>query len=227
MKPSNYIFSRDQIRELDRLAIEEYHIPSIVLMENASRGVADHALIMLPSSGRVLILCGPGNNGGDGLAAARHLHNAGVDVTIVLLRPPSSYTGDAAVNLRIVQTMKLHLLDASGDPLPTLRPLGPTDLVIDGLFGTGLTNDVRQPFLDVIAWINNQPSPILSIDIPSGLDCDTGQPMGTAVRATETVTFVGLKKGFLTPGADAYTGIVHIADIGAPRELTETLGMLG
>lgn len=217
------VFTRNQIRELDSVAIEEYHIPSVVLMENASRGVADHAMTMLPAHGRALILCGPGNNGGDGLATARHLHNRGIRTTTLVLRPIGSYGGDAGDNLRIVQAMRLDLVDASRDPLVVLSNLPPADLVVDAIFGTGLTAVPRQPFPEVFDWINRQGRPVLSVDIPSGLDCDTGQPLGSAVRATATVTFVGLKKGFVSPAASSFTGRVYVADIGAPRELAERL----
>ena len=204
-------------------------MPAIVLMENASRGLALQALRMLgfpdhPPGANVLIVCGGGNNGGDGLAAARHLHNAGAGCTIALTRPADRYTGDAATNLHIVQAMDLQIVDAADDPAGTLAGLPPADLVLDGLLGTGLDRDVQPPLDAVIEFINRQPAPVLAIDIPSGLDCDTGRPRPAAVRAAATVTFVGAKQGFLEPGAGAYTGQVIVTDIGVPRELVAALG---
>jgi NAD(P)H-hydrate epimerase len=222
--PCHRIFTREQVREVDRLAIERYGIPGLVLMENASRGLAKYALSMLPEGGRALIICGGGNNGGDGLAAARHLHNAGEQVAIVLLRPYDSYTGDARTNLDICRAMDLFMIEAADDVLEGLRAAPPADLLIDGVLGTGISIEVRPPMTDVIDWTNSQPAPVLAIDIPSGLDCDTGRPLGAAVRAAATVTFVGVKRGFLQPGADQYTGRIVVVDIGAPRELVERLG---
>jgi NAD(P)H-hydrate epimerase len=226
---SDFVFTRDQVRRVDAEAIERYGIPGIVLMENASRPLAQQALAMLDGSkhrrtAKVLIICGGGNNGGDGFAAARHLHNAGLDTTVVLMRPADSYRGDAATNLNICSAMALNLIEAAADPVAALQQLPEHDLVIDGLLGTGLTSDVRPPLDAVIDWINQQSAPVLAIDIPSGLDCDTGAPLGCAVRADATVTFVGIKAGFTQPGAAAYTGRVIVGDIGVPRQLIESLG---
>jgi len=220
-------------------------MPGIVLMENAARQVAEAATAMLAgdeaarggSAGfrtargrgcagrRALVVCGGGNNGGDGLAATRHLHNAGVDVVIALTRADDDYEGDAAVNLAICRAMRLDIVDASGDAgAAALDALGAFDLVLDGLLGTGLSSEVRGPAVGMIEWINAQGSAVLAIDIPSGLDCDTGEPLGIAVRAARTVTFVAPKRGFEAKGAAAYTGEVLVADIGAPIEAIPGLG---
>jgi len=214
-------FTREAVRQVDAAAVERYRIPSIILMENAARQVADLAMRMLrdPARARVLVLCGGGNNGGDGLAAARHLHNRGVDVSIVLLKNREEYTGDAETNLDICHAMSLRLADAAGEPLEALKNLDPHDVVIDALLGTGLASEVRGRLVHVIQWINGQSGPVLAVDIPSGLDCDTGKPLGVAVRAAHTITFVGVKKGFTQPEARDYTGEVTVADIGAPIEL--------
>ncbi|NBB84416.1 MAG: NAD(P)H-hydrate epimerase [Alphaproteobacteria bacterium] len=225
MSRPTHPFSREAVRQVDAAAVERYRIPGIVLMENAARQVADVAVPMLrePASARALVLCGGGNNGGDGLAAARHLHNRGVDVTVVLLKDRRRYTGDARTNLEICQAMSLRLSDAAGEPLEALKNLDPHDVIIDALLGTGLSTDVHARLARVIRWVNGQPSPVLAVDIPSGLDCDTGKPLGAAVRATRTITFVGIKKGFAQPGARDYTGQVTVADIGAPIELVDEL----
>lgn len=216
--------TRAQVREIDRVAVERYGIPGIVLMENASRGVADRAVTMLGTGTKsAVVICGSGNNGGDGFAVARHLHIRYIQTAIVLTRPPERYRGDAATNLRIVQAMGMAILDASVDPLRVLDRLKPHDLVVDALLGTGLEREVRPPLVGIIEWMNNQKAPVLAVDVPSGLDCDTGNPLGIAVRAVETVTFVMRKQGFLVPGAERYTGKVHVVDIGVPRELVVSL----
>lgn len=224
-----YIFTRQQVREVDERAVHDYGIPGIVLMENASRGLALQALRLLEwpnvrDDARVLIVCGGGNNGGDGLAAARHLHNAGLDVGIVLTKPAHAYKGDAEINLNICRSMKLDIVIAPDDPVAALRGQPRCDLLLDGLLGTGLTSEVREPLDAVIAWINEQPAPVLAIDIPSGLDCDTGKPLGCAVKADATVTFVGVKRGFAHQHAREYIGDITVTDIGVPRELIESLG---
>lgn len=237
---SGISLTREQVRRVDRDAVERFAMPGIVLMENAARQLAEQATAMLAGGSpnaaprgapgfrtarseglidkRVLIVCGGGNNGGDGLAAARHLHNVGIDVDAVLLKPDAKYEGDAGTNLAICRAMKLNLIDASSDPLGVLRRLEGHDLVIDAVLGTGLSSAVRGSAVEVIDWINEQGSAVLAVDIPSGLDCDRGEPLGGAVRAARTVTFVADKVGFRQPGAAEYTGEVVVADIGVPIE---------
>jgi NAD(P)H-hydrate epimerase len=216
--------TRDQVRSIDRRATEEYHVPGIVLMENASRGVADAAeRFFLPRASRVLILCGGGNNGGDGLAAARHLHNRGHAVTIGLLTDPARYKGDAKTNWDIVQAMRLP---SSAFDAAAIRATH-ADLILDAVFGTGLTDAPRDPFPQIVNAIQDHGAPILAIDLPSGLDCDTGRPPGACVRATRTVTFVAEKVGFANPEARQYTGEITVADIGCPRELIEQVSGSG
>jgi NAD(P)H-hydrate epimerase len=211
--------TREQVREVDRLAVERYGIPGIVLMENASRGVADVAEEMLRQAGRtrVLILCGGGNNGGDGLAAARHLHNRGCDVTVGLCTDPAGYKGDAGINWQIVQAMKIPCLAASADAIAR----SDADLIIDAIFGTGLSQRPRPPFEEIARAVNERGRRVLAVDLPSGLDCDTGQPLGACIRADRTVTFVAEKAGFGNPGAKAFTGEITVAEIGCPRELID------
>lgn len=224
------MFSREQIREVDRQAVERYGMPSAVLMENAASGMAMHAVHMLGwpngrGEERVLILCGAGNNGGDGFAAARHLHNAGLAVTAVQMSPTAKYRGDAGTNLEICRAMGLSIIDGSDDPGAALDALPEADLVIDGLLGTGLTREVREPIAGVIEWINRrQDAPVLAVDVPSGMDCDSGRPLGTCVAADVTITFAGYKRGFFEKGAERYTGEVRLVGIGVPRELIEELG---
>jgi NAD(P)H-hydrate epimerase len=201
--------SRAQVREVDRLAIEAFHIPGIVLMENAARSVVDVALQMAPANGTVVIVCGGGNNGGDGFAVGRHLHNRGLGVRIV--NTASDLKGDALINFRIAEAMGI----------PIGRSWRDGELIIDALFGTGLSRPPYEDAAALIGQMNQAGVPILAVDLPSGLDCDTGEPLGACVRATRTVTFVAEKTGFANPASRVYTGEVIVGDIGCPRELIE------
>lgn len=233
-RPSIYVFTRDAVRRLDKLAVTEFSIPSIVLMENAARHVTDVALDGLETidAPKVLVACGPGNNGGDGLAAARHLHNAGLRVTVFLAGNPAQYSGDAKVNLDIVNRMGLRIFQM--DPVHPAKSLcaaaeglGASDLIVDALMGTGLSRDLDPTYETLVNEINGFGAdgiPILAVDLPSGLDADLGVPRRVAVRATVTVTFGGIKEGFFALEAQPFLGEVVVADIGAPRELMDRLG---
>ena len=210
---------RDQLREIDRRADADYHIPGIVLMENAARAVFDQACQMMGNEccGTVLVLCGGGNNGGDGLAVARHLHNAGADITIGLCCDPLTYKGDALINWKTVSAMNLQTAAFDGSMLIDPPPM----LVIDAIFGTGLTQAPRGPFASIARAIDDSNLPVLSVDVPSGLDCDTGIPPGACIRADRTVTFVAEKIGFANAAARRFLGHVVVRDIGCPIELVE------
>jgi hydroxyethylthiazole kinase-like uncharacterized protein yjeF len=213
--------TRKQVREIDRRAIEQYGIPGIVLMENAAIQAERIARDMLGSkSGRhVLILCGGGNNGGDGLAIARHLHNHGIDLTLALTIDPSRYTGDALINWRIIQAMNISAQPATPQLVHSLS----CDLIVDAIFGTGLDQAPRDPFPALAEAVNSSSRPVLAVDIPSGLDCDTGTPPGACIIATRTVTFVAPKGGFANPAAVPYLGEVVVGDIGCPIELIDAV----
>jgi NAD(P)H-hydrate epimerase len=210
--------SREQVREVDRRAIEEFGVPGVVLMENAGRGSAE-LLRALGVHGRVAICCGKGNNGGDGFVIARHLDNWKVPVRLLLFARPEELTGDAAINFQIARKAGLPLALHAGQPETGAveRDLAGNEWVVDALFGTGLSGPLRAPFDQVVAAINASTARVLAVDIPSGLDCDTGQPLGPTVRAHHTATFVALKRGFAQPAAREWLGQVHVIDIGAPR----------
>jgi len=191
--------------------VEEFGIPILVLMENAGRAVAE----VVGRANRVLVLAGPGNNGGDGLVAARWLHNWGVRVAVLLLAERSQYKGAAGVQLGIVEKMRL--------PMVTEWSGAEADVIVDAIFGTGLSRAVEGRAAEVIQTANNANRRIVAVDIPSGMDADTGEELGVAIRATETISFCGTKRGFLQAGAEAFTGHVTVADIGAPRELMTEL----
>ena len=212
--------TRGQVRSIDRLAVERYGLPGIVLMENAARGAAEVAWEMLGGrAAPVLVLCGGGNNGGDGLAIARHLHNRACAVTIGLLVDPAKYRGDALTNWDVVRAM-----DLPAEPFEVGQLRGPA-LVVDAIFGTGLDRSPRDPFPAVAAAVNGSGVPVLAVDVPSGLDCETGEPPGACIAATRTVTFAAEKVGFAAAGARRWLGEVTVGDIGCPRELVEAASM--
>ena len=217
--------TREEMRELDRKAIEEYKIPGIVLMENAGRNVAEEVLQMRdnPQKVKVAILCGKGNNGGDGFVVARHLHNHSISVDVFLVAKVSDILkdGDAGINLQILLNMKIPVKEILNIPgvNSILKELNNYNILVDALFGTGLSGDVREPFKTLISGVNNLNKPVVSVDIPSGLDCNTGRVLGTAIKATKTVTFAAAKKGFYLGEGSSCTGIVIVSGISIPREL--------
>jgi len=213
-----------EIRELDILAIEHVGIPGIVLMENAARAVAEciHQVLLDPTNSHVLFLCGPGNNGGDGFVAARHLRNAGVKVAVVLAAPRDKYRGDAALNLAIYERMEGTLFDATdGKQRKEIDArIGSSDVVVDALLGTGSTGAPRGVIAELIKTANAAPrARRVAVDMPTGLDADGGKVSEPCFRADATVTFVAAKVGFAGAAARAVLGRVVVADIGVPREL--------
>jgi NAD(P)H-hydrate epimerase len=206
------LLSREEVRAIDRRAIEKLGLPGVVLMENAGRSAAE-LLLSLGVRGPVAICCGKGNNGGDGFVIARHLANRSVSVRVLLLARPEELRGDAAINYQVIRRKKLDIRELAGIPFePAL--LQTSEWVVDALFGTGLSGPLGAPWDQVIAAINAGPAKVLAVDIPSGLDCDTGETLGVCVRAQHTVTFVAPKKGFANPAAQQWLGRVHVADIG-------------
>jgi NAD(P)H-hydrate epimerase len=220
------LLSREEVRALDRRAVEEYGLPGVVLMENAGRGTAE-LLLGLGARGRVLVCCGKGNNGGDGFVIARHLDNRGVPVRVLLFARPEDLHGDAAVNYRVLARSGVPLAVYADAPVPeeaVRQELAGAEWVVDALFGTGLTSAVRPPLDRVIALVNDSRARVLAVDLPSGLDCDTGEPLGPTVRAEHTATMAAWKKGFASPAARPWVGQVHLIDIGVPRRLLEGAG---
>lgn len=217
-------FSAARSRELDRTAIEDHRTPSLLLMEHASIGLAVECLERLPAAGaRVEVLCGPGNNGGDGLACARHLSNAGVEVTVWELVPPGARAAgsDPATELEIARRIGIPVIDAS-ERLPAAGPL--PHLRIDAIFGTGLSRPPAGIHREAIERLAAERALVLAVDVPSGLDADEGVPFGgalhgIAVRATVTVTLGLPKRGFLAPGAERFTGELRCVPIGVSRRL--------
>lgn len=222
---------RQQVRELDRRATEEYGLSGAVLMENAGRGAVD-VLCRLGIDGPVVIVCGGGNNGGDGLVMARHLDLRGHTVRVLLLKEPHELRGDAAINCRIAIQSQLPLTVVAPDTLPHLPSDGSSsdwasvdgvaaDWIVDAVLGTGARGAVREPLASVIRAMNAAAGRKLAVDLPSGLDCDSGVPGDPTFRADYTCTFVAPKRGFAHPAATELLGTLHVLDIGAPRQLVE------
>ncbi|MBN1489005.1 MAG: NAD(P)H-hydrate epimerase [Phycisphaerae bacterium] len=223
--------SREQIRTIDRLAIERYRIPGIVLMENAGRNAAElirHHALPTPNRGTAAILCGGGNNGGDGLVVARHLANAGIRVQVFLAAKPERLAPEAATNHEIASRMAIPIVNilASADVAAVRKAWSEADTIVDALLGTGFAGTVRSPASDMIDTVNrirdqrcgNRPF-VVAIDIPSGLDADTAEPAAATIRADLTITMAARKLAFDNPTSVAFTGDVQLVDIGVPRDL--------
>jgi NAD(P)H-hydrate epimerase len=222
-----FTLTRDEVRDLDRRAIEGFGVPGLVLMENAGRGCAELLMRLNPDREPTMILCGPGNNGGDGFVIARHLDNAGWPVKVHIVTRHNRQKGDADVNFDILYASGIEFTQYRPDYFEQshrdlfLRHFATTTWVVDALFGNGLTRALGAPFDWLATAITDSGKPTLAVDIPSGLDCDTGEPLGACVKAAHTATFVAPKRGFLNPRSQQWTGEVHVIDIGAPRVLVE------
>jgi len=215
------VMTREEARTFDAWAMQELGVPGVVLMENAGRACAELIEEKLASikKPKVCIFCGTGNNGGDGFVAARHLLNLGFGVVVVVCGDRNMIKGDARVNLDILEGLGagIEQIDMSegAEVEQRVSDLAKgADMIVDGLFGTGLRGGLRDEHKRLIEGINEQGAAILAIDIPSGLDSDTGRPMGAAIKARWTVTFVAVKRGFVVEGASEYTGEVYVASIG-------------
>ncbi|HIJ54235.1 MAG TPA: NAD(P)H-hydrate epimerase [Planctomycetes bacterium] len=215
------VMTRDEVRAFDSWAINTLGVSGVVLMENAGRSCAE--LIKEKLAGvrepKVCIFCGTGNNGGDGYVIARHLLNSGFSVGVVICGDRNKIKGDAKINLDILEQVgqPAELLNINGgDIAGRVKAFAAgADMLVDALFGTGLNGQLSDEYIQLVEGINAENCPILAVDIPSGLDCDTGQPLGAAIRADYTVTFAAVKKGFTTEStAHRYAGEIFIASIG-------------
>jgi len=222
--PTASVLSREQIRAVDRRAVQQYGMPGILLMENAGRNAAAILLRDYGPEAAAEIFCGTGNNGGDGCVIARHLHNAGWAVRLLLAGEEARLSDDARVNFGIVRAMGLKPVvaahaDAHRAFLDACRP---DALFVDALLGTGFRGAVRSPLAELIERFNAAPKrAAVAIDVPSGLDCDTGEAAASTVRADLTITFVAVKRGMTTKSAAPFVGRIEVADIGVPRELID------
>jgi NAD(P)H-hydrate epimerase len=214
--------SCEQVRDVDRRAVEDFKMPSVLLMENAGRGAVD-VLEAEGIGGPIVICAGKGNNGGDGFVMARHLENRGHLVRVLLFSDPSALRGDAAINFEILKAANtpLEVFANAADAGTLADRFRSADWIVDALLGTGTQGGIREPFLTIIHAMNNSSAKVLAVDLPSGMDADTGQPVGACVKADVTATFAARKIGFDAPLASNLTGAVHVVDIGVPRRALE------
>lgn len=240
--PGPPLLNREQSRRADRLAVEKYGLSGLVLMENAGRGAAD-VLCRLggcaPASaagdapapvlthrdfgGPVVICCGRGNNAGDGLVMARHLELRGHPVRVLLWSHSAELSGEAAANYAVLRKGETPIVRLAGphDPARLDAELAGAAWIVDALLGTGARGEPKPPLDAVIDRLNASGAPILAVDLPSGLDCDTGQPAAHTVRAAVTCTFAAAKPGLVAPEAQPFVGRLVVLDIGAPRQVIE------
>lgn len=209
-----------EMQEMDRRTIESFGIPGRVLMENAGRGAVRFLLEQFPDSNkkRIGIIAGRGNNGGDGFVIARYLAQSGIPVNVYLLAGRSKVKGDAAANLKLLDPLPVPVTEIPDEASFSIHQsaMNAPDVWVDAILGTGLKSDVKGYFKTVINYINGLKKPVFAVDIPSGLNSDTGQPCGACIRAVATATFAYAKTGHMTyPGTD-YTGKLEIVDIGIP-----------
>ncbi len=223
------VASSAEMKTLDQRAIEEYGIPGVVLMENAAIQLVRVLLENYKqfTHGKFFIFCGKGNNGGDGFAIARHLANQGRQVNIILLAEPEKIGGDAAVNLRIAQKMGLpfQTITTSEKLLSLRQAISGQDLVIDAIFGTGLSTAVRGFYKEAIDFINELPNQVVAVDIPSGLNADTGKVEGSCIRADLTISFGLPKMAHLLTPASTHVGCLEVVGISIPPKLVEEAGI--
>jgi NAD(P)H-hydrate epimerase len=209
------LYRAADVRELDRIAIEEYGIPGITLMSRAGAALFDELCCRWPEARRIVVVCGGGNNGGDGYVVARLAKEQGFDVTLMALRDPSMLTGDAKTAWGAAR--------AAGLAVVTFNPevFSNADVVVDAIFGTGLDREVNGEWATAINAINASNVPVLAVDIPSGLHADSGRMLGAAIVADATVTFIGLKCGLLTGEGRDCCGAIRFDDLGVPQQIYE------
>ncbi len=223
-----YLVTADEMREMDRRTIEEFALPGRVLMENAGRGAVRFFLEFFAGAAKksVAVMTGRGNNGGDGFVMARYLHQQGIPVTVYLLSEKNRVKGDARVNLELLDALTVPVVEISDAAAfqAADAAIRHHHIWIDALLGTGLNSDVRGLFRHAIGRINELNRPVFSVDIPSGINSDTGRICGSCIHASATATFAFAKIGHLLyPGAE-HTGRLRIVDIGVPPDIAEAVG---
>lgn len=219
------------MREADRYTIKDYGIPGFTLMETAGRGAVDsiEQHFGLVAGKQILCLCGKGNNGGDGFVVARVMHARGAHVYVLALAPPEKMSKDAALNWHLLERLadedppgRLNLI--LFEKLAQLAALPAVDLYVDALLGTGLTSTLRAPILDFVQWVNDRRPPVVALDVPTGLNSDTGCILGDAVGASLTVAMGALKAGLLINKGPEVAGQIETVEIGIPRFVLDQVG---
>lgn len=214
--PKN-LYTSEQVRELDRTAIEEHEIPGSTLMARAGDATFKILTEKWPKAKRIAVICGVGNNAGDGFVVARLVASLQTQVTVFLLGDPEHIKGDALDAYQSLQGTNVTIRDYKKNDDKKF------DVIVDAIFGTGLTREVTGVFKDAITSINESNKPILSIDLPSGLNANTGTIWGSAVKATITVSFIGLKQGLFTAEGPEHAGEVHFSDLKVPDSVYKSV----
>lgn len=216
--PARNLYLARDVRELDRLAIEEYGIPGYTLMERAGRAAFYALLRKWPGASRLIVLCGGGNNGGDGYIVAGLAFEHELQAEVLWLADPAGLSGSARQASEWARSRGVPFSPFDKDrALPD--PASADTVLVDALLGTGLGGPVRDDYARAIAAINASRLPVLAVDIPSGLDADTGQVLGAAVKADLTVSFIGLKLGLARGEGPRLSGELRYADLGVPAAL--------
>ncbi|MBL1140524.1 MAG: NAD(P)H-hydrate dehydratase [Proteobacteria bacterium] len=211
------LYSAEQVRELDRIAIEDFKILGYTLMHRAALFSYQKLKEKWPNANSITVICGGGNNAGDGYVLAGLAKEEGKNVSVYHLFDPASMKGDAAKAYKYLLASGLKSSPYSTESLKN------GDVIVDAIFGTGLDRNIEGEFADVINMINSTSTPVMSIDIPSGLNADTGNIMNVAVKAELTSTFIGLKKGLFTADGLEYSGEIKFNDLDVPKEVYEQL----
>jgi len=213
---SENILSGDEALFLDRKAIYHIGIPRLILMENAGRNVAEFLESRTQERDKVVIFAGTGYNGGDALVCARHLFLKTRKIVIYMVGNLSKIKPETAIHLRILENlgMRVRNIERKVNPTRVRGDLTDAGFIVDGLLGTGATGKLRPPIRDVVEILNSVNVKKVAVDIPTGVDCDSGQVLGVALKADYTVTFKGLKKGMLSPQGDKYCGRIFVTQIG-------------
>ena len=210
------VLTRSEVRAIDEAAVRELRIPGLLLMENAAHAIT--SVLVAQASHQIVIVCGPGNNGGDGLAVARQLAAIGRRPRVLLETAGRTLSDDAHANLEFLERSRITVqrIDSNADPAELLEEFTVNDWIVDCLLGTGVSAALREPFVRWVHAINASAARVLAVDVPTGMNCDDGSVGNVVVTADQTVTFVGVKSGFQTSTGRDLTGNVTVAPIGLP-----------
>ncbi|HOX54674.1 MAG: NAD(P)H-hydrate epimerase [Candidatus Omnitrophica bacterium] len=215
--------SAKQIQKLDNIAINKYKVDSLFLMENAGKAVAEEVLSILKKRKfkKIAVICGKGNNGGDGLVAARYLVSRGFEVKNFLIGKVKEITSDSRANLDILLNLNQNIFEILD--IRTFngykKIIKDCEMVIDAIFGVGLKGEVKEPAKTIINFLNRSRKVVVSVDVPSGLDATSGLVLGACVKASSTVSFTLAKKGFFINDGPKFIGKLKVVDIGIPKNL--------
>ena len=211
------LYTAEQTRALDHCAIHDFGIPGITLMSRAASAAFSYLIEVWPDPGHLQVLCGTGNNGGDGFLIADNAHKRGIAVTVLQLGDPAKITGDALLARQQAEANGVRFEPFASDKVSA------DGVIVDAMLGTGLGGDVRGDYGTAIDAINATGAPVLAVDIPSGLCSDTGRVLGSAVVADLTVTFIGIKRGLFSLQAPDYTGAIQFSDLAVPQDVYDTV----